>query len=127
MSGANSVDARRKRAKYQGKQQMGMGTWFFVGGLSRFGWTRRSMRTRQDSSGGGNGARVECSRCTSRRYLGYLDQWSMFPRCESEFQSEPFKDDLSLKLVVFRQVPPPLASFSVSTLRHMVISRRWFP
>ena len=96
-----------------------------LGALSREDFVKET--TRQESSGGGNGARVDCSRCTSRRYLGYLDQWSMFPRCESEFQSEPFKDDLSLKLVVFRQVPPPLASFSVSTLRHMVISRRWFP
>jgi hypothetical protein len=36
-------------------------------------------------------------------------------------------DDLSLKLVVFRQVPPLLALISVWTLRHMVISRRSFP
>jgi hypothetical protein len=51
VSGANSVDARRKRAKYQGMQQMGMGTWFSVSGLSRFGCPRKSMKTRQDEAG----------------------------------------------------------------------------
>jgi hypothetical protein len=51
VSGTNSVDARRKRAKYQGTQQIGMGTWFFVGGLSQFGWPRSGMGTRQDEAG----------------------------------------------------------------------------
>lgn len=118
VSGANSVDARRKRAKCQGmRRQMGMGTLFFVGGLSRFGWARRSMRTRQDSSGGGNGAsaHAHCDRGVPLEgYLGlYLDQWSMSPRCLSDFQPEPSHVDLSLKLVVFSQVPPPKSPFSV--------------
>jgi hypothetical protein len=122
VSGTNSVDARRKRAKYQGMRQtgvIGMGTWFFVGGLSQFGWPRSGMRTRQDEAGRGRTRPVN-----SARHVPSLDAilWLSLPMVHVSAMRirvsiRTTGGDLSLKLVVFSQVPPPLALFSVWALR----------